>query len=145
MKKALILFVIIFCTITAIGQNITPSGIKYFSDSVYNGKVKIKQDPAVKHFIETSAGLNKKREGFPGYRVKVFAQNKQNSRSQAYAIRTACSDDKHEAYVTFTEPNFEVQVGDYITRFDALQCLNELIDKYPEAYIVKTTIKYPKR
>lgn len=145
MKKIAIILIILFSTFTAFSQNITPSHIKYFSDSVYNGKVKIKQDAAVKHFMETCSGLNKKREGFPGYRVKVFAQNKQNSRSQANAIKAACSNEKHDAYVSFTEPNFEVHVGDYLTRFDALQCLNELIGKYPEAYIIKATVTYPKR
>ena len=113
-----------------LGQNITPSRIKYFSDSTYNGKVKIEQDYAVKNFMETCVGLNKKRDGFPGYRVKVFAQNTQDSRSRANAIRSACSNDDHEAYVTFVEPNFEVHVGDFMTRFDALVLMKDLLAKY---------------
>lgn len=128
-----------------LGQNINPSRIKYFSDSIYNGKVKIEQDAALKNFMETCVGLNKKREGFPGYRVKVFAQNKPDSRSRANAIRSACSTDEHEAYVTFVEPNFEVHVGDFMTRFDALVLMKDLLEKYPESYIIKTNIKYPIR
>ena len=125
------------------GQGITPSKIKYFSDSCYNGKVKVEQEYSLKNFMEVCVGLNKKREGFPGYRVKVFAQNTQDSRSRAYSIRTSCSNDDHEAYVTFVEPNFEVHVGDFMTRFEALVLMKELLPQYPEAYIIKTIIKYP--
>lgn len=144
MKKIVILLIImVFCSLQMMGQNINPSRIKYFNDSTYNGKVKVVQDASLKLFMETCVGLNKKREGFPGYRVKVFAQNKQDSRSRANAIRSACSNDDHEAYVTFVEPNFEVHVGDFMTRFEALVLMKELLAKYPEAYIIKTNIKYP--
>ena len=145
MKKIAILFTITICALQLFGQNITPSRINYYNDSTYNGKVKVEQDAALKNFMETCVGLNKKRDGFPGYRVKVFAQNTQDSRSKANAIRTACSDDDHEAYVTFVEPNFEVHVGDFMTRFEALVLMKDLLAKYPEAYIIKTNIKYPIR
>ncbi|MBR3945767.1 MAG: hypothetical protein IKJ56_01550 [Bacteroidales bacterium] len=143
MKKFVIIFIIAFCSLQMMGQNITPSRIKYFSDSCYNGKVKVEQDAALKNFMETCVGLNKKRDGFPGYRVKVFAQNTQDARGRANAIRSACSNDDHEAYVTFVEPNFEVHVGDFMTRFEALVLMKDLLPKYPEAYIIKTNIKYP--
>ena len=73
----------------------------------------------------------------------VFAQNTQDARGRANAIRSACSNDDHEAYVTFVEPNFEVHVGDFMTRFEALVLMKDLLPKYPEAYIIKTNIKYP--
>ena len=38
---------------------------------------------------------------------------------------------------------FEVHVGDFMTRFDALVLMKDLLAKYPEAYIIKTNIKYP--
>ena len=61
--------------IVAKSQNITPMSISYFNSSAYNGKVKIKQDAKLKNFVETSVGLNKKRNGFYGYRVKIYAEN----------------------------------------------------------------------
>jgi len=143
MKKTITIIIVIFSALQIYGQNITPSRIKYFSDSVYNGKIKIEQTSSVRNYMEICAGLNKKREGFPGYRVKVFAENKQDSRSRANAIRSACSNDDHEAYVTYVEPNFEVHVGDFMTRFEALVLMKELLPTYPEAYIIKTIIKYP--
>ncbi|MBQ3990151.1 MAG: hypothetical protein II630_04855, partial [Bacteroidales bacterium] len=62
MKKIAILFIIAFCSLQMLGQNITPSRIKYFNDSIYNGKVKIEQDASLKNFMETCVGLNKKRD-----------------------------------------------------------------------------------
>ena len=53
MKKIAILFIIAFCSLQMLGQNITPSRIKYFNDSIYNGKVKIEQHASLKNFMET--------------------------------------------------------------------------------------------
>ncbi len=144
MKRIIVLLIISLCCYCVFGQDITPRRIKYFNDSTYNGKIKIHQDASLKNFMEISSGLNRKREGFPGYRVKVFAQNKQDSRAKATAIKSKCDNDKHEAYMKFVEPNFEVHVGNFVNRFEALVLLNELIEDYPEAYIVKTIISYPK-
>lgn len=143
MKKILLLILVIFVAFSANSQNITPTRVKYFSDSVYNGKVKIKQDVALKNFMETCVGLNKKNEGFPGYRVKVYAQNKQNSRSEANLIKSKFKEDDPKAYVKFVEPNFEVHVGNFVNRFEALALQHELLSAYPEAYILKTLISFP--
>ncbi len=138
-----ILYILIFVSV-ANAQNINPIDVSYFNSQTYNGKVNIKQDNKIENFIETHVGLNKKRRGFYGYRVKIYAQNHQKARSQANAIRLRFNSSIHKAYVTFTEPNFEVVVGDFTDRFEAIALLQELIKEYPEAYVVKTIISYPK-
>ena len=144
MRKFILISIITCCVLGVNAQNYTPKAIKYFNDSSYNGKVHVSQDASIKSLMESYCGINNERDGFPGYRVKVFAQNKQDSRSQANAIKNECSKDKIEAYITFIEPNFEVHVGNYTTRFEALALLKKLRAKYPNAYIVKTIITYPK-
>jgi len=140
-----ILIIISLFTFVGLGmsQNIEPIDIDYFNATAYNGKVSVKQDSQLENFMETHVGLNKKRRGFYGYRVKIYAQNHQNARSEANGIRLRFEYSKHKAYVTYTEPNFEVLVGDFTNRFEAVALLEELIDKYPEAYIVKTIVSYP--
>jgi hypothetical protein len=145
MKKVLVLTSMIFCFAgVSSAQNITPEEVKYFDQSYYNGKITISQDPQLENFVETSVGLNKKRRGFFGYRVKIFAQNNQNARSQANALRIGFNQDGQQAYVTYVEPNFEVHVGDYTKRFEAIALFNKIQSKYPEAYTIKTIVTYPK-
>lgn len=134
---------LIFC-IPAFSQNISPEEVKFFDKSYYNGKVNISQSPDLENFFETHVGLNKKRRGFYGYRVKIYAQNHQDARGQANAIRIGFNQDGQEAYVNYIEPNFEVHVGDYLKRFEAVVLYNKIKEKYPEAYIIKTIISYPK-
>jgi hypothetical protein len=138
-----IIFLLSFAAIAS-AQNITAEEVKYFDNTCYNGKITISQDPALENFIETHVGLNKKRRGFYGYRVKIYAQNHQNARSQANAIKIGFGEDGQQAYVTYVEPNFEVHVGDYTKRFEAVALLNKIQSKYPEAYTIKTVVSYPR-
>lgn len=144
MKYLIFIYLLLVISLSAFSQNISPEEVKYFEKSYYNGKVNISQSPDLENFIETHVGLNKKRRGFYGYRVKIYAQNHQDARSQANAIRIGFNEDSQEAYVVYIEPNFEVHVGDYLKRFEAVALLNKIQEKYPEAYVIKTVISYPK-
>ncbi len=145
MKRLLFITSILFYfTLTASSQNITPEEVKYFDKSHYAGKITITQDPAIENFIETHVGLNKKRRGFYGYRVKIYAQNHQNARSEANSIKIGFGEDHQQAYVSYVEPNFEVYAGDYLNRFEAVALYQKIRSKYPEAYIIRTVISYPR-
>jgi len=142
-KTLLISFLLILTSTILLGQNIEPVSIEYFNSNAYNGKISITQNNQLENFMETYVGLNKKRRGFYGYRVKIYAQNHQNARSEANSIRLKFQNSKHKAYVTYTEPNFEVVVGNFTKRFQAITLLHELENEYPEAYIIKTIIECP--
>ena len=144
--RTIIIFAVLFVfSFSVAAQNITAVDVKYFDSGHYNGKVRVSQDPQLENFVETHVGLNKKRRGFFGYRVKIYAQNHQNARSEANSLRLNFREGGQEAYVTYVEPNFEVHVGDFTNRFEAIALLEKIKSKYPEAYIVKTIISYPKR
>lgn len=146
MKKVLFISIIVFTILQVVdAQNITPVDVPYFYSSAYNGRIIIEQDQSLKNFIETHVGLNKKRKGFPGYRVKIYSKNHQNARNEANSIKASFNQDGQEAYVVYNAPNFEVFVGDYQTRFEALALLNKIKSKYPQSFVVKSTITYPKR
>ncbi len=130
-------------TIFLNAQNISPVDIAYFNKQAYNSKITISQSSQLEDFMKTCVGLNKKRKGFYGYRVKIYAQNHKDARSQANAIKVGFNQDGEKAYLNFVEPNFEVLVGDFTNRFDAVKLLNKIKGKYPEAYVVKTIITYP--
>jgi hypothetical protein len=146
MKVLTIISLVLGFSFTVMSQNIAPVEIKYFKSNYADGNIKINQSSGLKNYVETSVGLNKKRRGFDGYRIKIFAQNNATARNQANSIRISFeeSNKKHKAYVNYVEPNFEVHVGDFTNRFDAVAFLNEISGRYPEAYIIKTIITYPK-
>jgi hypothetical protein len=147
MKILLFLNFIFLGSVISFSQNITTVDVPYFNNSYYNGKVTINQDLQIENYIETFVGLNKKRRGFYGYRVKIYAQNHPNARNQANSERLKFNEanNKQKAYVTFVEPNFEVHVGDFISRFEAVAFLKEISEQYPEAYVIKTIINFPAR
>lgn len=147
MRVFILTFISICFLSTGYSQNITPVSIKYFNKSFSNGKIVISQGTELKNYVETYVGLNKKRRGFYGYRIKIYAQNSSEARGQANSIRLAFeeSQKKQKAYVTYLEPNFEVHVGDFTNRFEAAAFLNEISVKYPEAYIIRTIITFPNR
>lgn len=144
MKKvvSLICFVF-FLAVFASAQDITPEAVKYFDKSAYNCKITISQDSQLENFIETTVGLNKKRKGFYGYRVKIYAQNHKDARSQANAIKIGFNQDGQQAYLSYSEPNFEVLVGDYTNRFDAVRLFHKIQARYPESYVVKSIVSFP--
>jgi hypothetical protein len=144
-KFLLIVFATVLISLNISAQGISSEEIKYFKSS-YSQNVSFIADESLKGYIETVVGLHKRRDGFYGYRVKIFADNSRNARDRANNLRVSFNNqqDTVQAYVVYQEPNFEVHVGDYRTRFEAVALLNKLESKYPEAYVIRTIVKFPR-
>ncbi len=166
MKQLLTFLLIAFTASLSFGQEADSTHVDstysnvFIIDSMYEnglefgGNIEIVQDEAVASFTDKFIRINRKRGGFHGYRVKIYAQNHPSARAQARAIKTkideknAKIEDKNikrqKVYVKYIEPNFEVHVGDFIRRFDAVAYLNEIKGDYHEAYMIKTIITFPR-
>ena len=88
---------------------------------------------------------NNKKEKISGYRVRIYFDNKQNSRgaSEEAQRRFQASHPGIMAYRSFTSPFFKVTVGDFRTRSEAIQLMQQISREFPTAFIVKETINYP--
>ena len=88
---------------------------------------------------------NNKKEKISGYRVRIYFDNKQNSRgaSEEAQRRFQASHPGIMAYRSFTNPFFKVTVGDFRTRSEAIQLMQQISREFPTAFIVKETINYP--
>ena len=80
-----------------------------------------------------------------GFRVRIFNDNKQTSRNDS---ETALERFKGmfpgvSAYRTYSNPFFKVTVGDFRTRSEAMQLLQQVKGTFPTAFIVRETIGYP--
>ena len=80
-----------------------------------------------------------------GYRVRIFFDNKQNSRaaSEAAMNRFKSLHPGIPAYRSYESPYFKVTVGDYRTKSEAMALLQRVKDAFPGAFVVKGNIRFP--
>ena len=81
-----------------------------------------------------------------GFCVQICFESGNNSRERAEKYRVAFLSKypKHNAYLTFKEPNFRVRVGDFRTRSEARGFREKLAMDFPQSFVVKDEVKYPK-
>ncbi len=106
--------------------------------------VSISQDPSIVTAMNSHISYNRKKK-YNGYRVRIFFDNKQDSRgvSEAAMRRFQGAFPGYSAYRSFTSPHFKVTVGDFRTKSEAVQLLNRVKGMFPSAFIVKEQINYP--
>ncbi len=78
-----------------------------------------------------------------GFRVQIFFGS---NRQAAYSAQTKFRDQYPEfrTYISYTEPNFRVQAGDFRTRLEAEKLKNELIKAFSSLFIISGKINPPK-
>lgn len=99
---------------------------------------------------EIAAGMdahisNNRSKSISGYRVRIYFDNKQNARSISENVQNTF-ESRHPgitSYRSFVSPFFKVTVGDFRTKSEAMQLLQQISGEYPTAFVVKENIKYP--
>ena len=127
---------------TLIGKNI----FNLLSARYENGEsnVTVHQSQRILDAFESYLTANPSRTQ-TGFRVRIFNDNKQTSRNDS---ETALERFKGmfpgvSAYRTYSNPFFKVTVGDFRTRSEAMQLLQQVKGTFPTAFIVRETIGYP--
>jgi hypothetical protein len=110
------------------------------------GNVQIIQDDKVDLLVSKHVQINQNRKGIDGYRIQIFFDSGNNSKTKAQSIYEGFKEKYPDvkAYLSFKSPNYKVRVGDYRTRLDAQRFLNEIIIEYPNAWIIADLINLPK-
>ena len=104
----------------------------------------ITQDPGIVTAMSSHVASNRRKQ-MSGYRIRIFFDNKQNSRGASEAAMRRFQDafPGIPAYRSFTSPHFKVTVGDFRTKSEALRLLQRVKGMFPSAFIVKESINYP--
>ncbi len=126
-------------------SGIEPEELRYFSSDVFEGKVVIKQTSDLEKLIGLRLAILKKQKGFKGYRIRVFANVGRGARKQANQFRIEF-EEKHpdcNAYLAYNNPNWEIHVGNFRTRFEAKHFLEKIKEEHPKAFIVTSVIEFP--
>ena len=119
--------------------------IGYQAFAQEGGKVTVVKDPLIDSLIARRIALNKgvTKDGTPiivyGYRVQVFFGN---DRKQAYNEQARFNSlyPEYSTYISYTQPNYRVKVGDFRTRAEAQRLMTELRPEFPTLFIFNERI-----
>jgi hypothetical protein len=103
------------------------------------GKVEIIKDPRIDSLMAAKANQSKSAAGgtitTDGYRVQIFSgserQGAYDAQNQFKSLRGGVA-----TYLSYTEPFYKIQVGDFRTRLEAQKLVNELRQYFPTLIIV---------
>lgn len=114
------------------------------ADKYGEGSVIINQSAAIENQFRNLI-LNSSQRKINGFRIRVFFDNKQDSRVKSESVKDSFIElfPEIEAYRTYDNPYFKVTVGDFRTRSDAMKFFRRIERLYPSAFIVRESINFP--
>ena len=128
--------------------------IGVFSSFAQNrGSVVEVKDPEIDSLIARRLYLNRNANNYTsnnskalvlyGYRVQVFFGS---DRKGAYNLQAKFKDlyPEFDSYITYTQPNYRVKVGDFRTRSEAEKLMSQLRPSFPTLFIFNEKINPPK-
>lgn len=110
------------------------------STSIANKNVTIKQDEELTTLLAEYKAYNAKRDTRDGYRIQITYTD---IREDVYKSKAGMYKQFPElaSYVEYEQPNYKLRIGDFKTRLEAANYLQQVITVYPGAFIVKDKIK----
>ena len=108
-------------------------------------KIKLIEPEEVTTLINKHISYNASRNGMDGYRIQIFFDSGNHSKSRAYAKKSnfILKYPHIRAYITYSSPNYRVRVGDFRTKLDAERFKQEIIEDYPSAFSIPEEINMP--
>lgn len=112
-----------------------------------NAQVVVNAPEQLSNLVSKHIAANKLNTGkLMGFCVQICFESGSNSRERAEKYRTSFLSKypKYSAHLTFKEPNFRVRVGDFRTRTEARGFREKIMADFPQSFVVKDEVKYPK-
>ena len=113
-------------------------GFAFNAQAQTNGSVQFDNAQHADELVKKHIAVNKNMKGIPGFRIQVFSDAGQNSRSRAVRFKAKFKKEYKDikAYVVFDAPNYKVEIGNFLNRLDAERCLHQIKHEFPGAFIV---------
>ena len=147
MKCVLLYFtLLIFAQTVAIAQEKPQILINLAQNDRQSGQIVVMQPEQLENLLSMQINNNRQQEGIPGYRIRIFSGSGQNALPRANETRTSFNKNfpEMEAYQEYNNPNFQVFVGDFRTKNDALRELKKIQRRFSGAFIVPDIIDISK-
>lgn len=161
MKKAVLIeLLLLLCAAAAKAQEMpvtdtTAIAIPPALDSTLLGKdiyqyiveanVEVNRSPEVDSALVKYISHNPARQ-LHGYRISLFFDNKQSARNESENVESLFKESfpTIPVYRSYANPYFKVVAGDYRTKSDALRELPAVKKLFPNAFIIKEYINFPR-
>lgn len=155
MKYRILIFItFIFCTsIFAQSDSIAVLDSNFFTkieSDTLGGKITIIQDTSIQKLVVLDIELNEKSNGvIEGYRIQLISLSGRTAREEMNYFKDKFITlypefDQDQIYTLYHPPFFKVRVGNYRDKFGALKFYKELVKHFPNAYLVKGPVEFPK-
>lgn len=102
-------------------------------------------DTRIDSLLQLHVAYNTAFPVMPGYRIQLFMESGNSALMAAEEIKEEFKE-KHDnisAYITFGEPYYRVRIGDFRTRLEAVEFLDQIQRHYPQAWVVKDKVNFP--
>jgi len=109
------------------------------------GRLTIRQNPAIDTLVSRHILMNASKQGVDGWRIQIYRGGHRTANEDSNKIRAAFMEQYPDipTYRTFDRPNwFKVKVGDFRTREEAAKTFFNIVNKYPDAYLIRDVIAY---
>jgi len=119
---------------------------KQQNNSGKEGHVIVYQDSRIDTIVARHIRYNMAHQEMDGYRIQIFfdAGNNSLSRAQRLAGEFMMLYPTDTAYISFSEPHYKVRVGDFRTRIEAQGYQQKIMGDFPNAFVIKDKIHFPK-
>ena len=110
------------------------------------GHIEIVQPEQIENLLKMQIANNRLQKGIPGYHIQIFSQAGQTARKNSDDIRMNFMKNfpTIEAYQKWNTPNWQIFVGDFRTKNDALREKKKIEKMFPGAFIVSDIINISK-
>lgn len=125
--------------------NLCKSGIYLPADTIDSlqvGDVLVLQPSKITRLVNDAVAAAEDRKWVDGYRIQLFLESGTEAKDNANKLMKEFNSrfPLTGTYLTYSQPNFRVRVGDYKTPFEAKQGLLKILSLYPNATIVKDRV-----
>ncbi len=104
----------------------------------------INQDPRIDTLVSRHIIANSHRSGVRGYRIQIYRGGHRTAQEEANRVMAGFISDFPDipTHLSFDKPNwFKVKVGDFRSREEAALFFYRILQKYPDAYLIRDDIE----
>ena len=98
-------------------------------------KVSVSQDPKFEQLLNEKRKINSSITINDRYKIQIFNGETENSKKTLLDFKR--ENKNIDATIVFSTPLYKVWVGNFKTRIEAEKNLNDLKNKYPNAFLIK--------
>ncbi|MEO6884363.1 MAG: SPOR domain-containing protein [Bacteroidia bacterium] len=136
-------FLVLICHF-AEAQNAKTDSLQSRTTVKDSSRSTIVKDTRIDNLIQKQIALNEKLKGrIAGYRIQIhFGIDKAKALDVKSKFMSKFGN--YPSYEIYEQPYFKIRVGDFRTRLEAFNFLQQISDAFPVAFLVRDQIELPK-